>query len=257
MIITPDAKGTTHPQTMTSSALNGEDLTFPQTVAVEAASTTPSTEDTAAPKAVPANGGGNGLRPPVAQTEAAEEPEFDIGKYAYRAPGGGVVKREQLVIPEGRPKDTFFRIDPRPEMQMPVSIFEYAPAGQLSKDTYLLTPDVADYLGHRAKHAIIRVCMCRPAVMRLWAVKVPEVERGQPNGYVTSAWEALHVLEKLWACLVMNESRTGYDVLLAETQWPEPMWRDGSIASLIAKAYRGRFVDNLDHELIQKLRGRI
>jgi hypothetical protein len=197
-----------------------------------------------------AGGKGNGAEPPSGS-------DFDISKYAYRAPGRGSVKREQLVIPEGRPKDTFFRVDPRPEMQMPVSIFEYQPEGQLNKDTFILTPDVAEYLGYRAKHAVIRVCMCRPAVLRLWAVKVPQTDRGTPNGYVTSAWEALAVLERQWACLVSNESRSGYDVLLAETQWPDPQWRDDPLGGLIAKAYRGRFVDDLNHEIIQKLRGRI
>jgi hypothetical protein len=203
--------------------------------------------------------GGSGKKPPSAKnghdTDGGED--FDLGKYAYRAPGGGFVKREQLTIPEGRPKDSYFRIDPRPTMQYPVSILEYAPEGQLSKDVYILTPEVADQLGSRAKHAVIRVCICRPAILRLWAVKVPQTDRGTPNGYLQTAWDAIATLERQWGCLVVNESRTGYDLLLAETQWPDPEWRDENLGDLIHKAYRGRFVDSMDHEVVQKLRGRI
>ena len=189
--------------------------------------------------------------------EQSSETEFDLNKYAYRAPGGGSVRREQLTIPEGRPKDCFFRVDPRPEMQLKVSIFEYQADGRLGRDTYILTPDVAEHLGHRARPAVIRVCIRRPSILQLWAVKEPKAERGTPNGYTISAWEALPTLEKHWASLVQNESSTGYDVVLAENQWADPEWRDESLAKLVLKAFRGRFVDDLDHELIQKLQGRI
>jgi hypothetical protein len=37
--------------------------------------------------------------------QQSSETEFDLNKYAYRAPGRGSVRREQLTIPEGRPKD--------------------------------------------------------------------------------------------------------------------------------------------------------
>jgi hypothetical protein len=190
------------------------------------------------------------------ETSAASE-QFDLNKYTYRAPRGGVVKREQLVIPEGRPKDTYFRVDPREEMQWSTALLEYKPEGALHPDTYILAPDVAGELGPRSKPVVIRVCICRPDILKLWAVKVPQTVRGKPNGYTQSAWDALRILEKEWACLVTNESSTGYDVILAETQWPDPQWRNTSMGELVFKCYRGRFIDSMDHEVIQKIKGRI
>jgi len=205
-----------------------------------------------------ASGGqGNGIEPPDTVTPEAEEPEFDLGKYAYRAPGGGVVKREQLVIPQGRPRDSYFRVDPRPEMQWATSILEYKPEGSLSPDTYILTSDVAEYLGSRAKPVVIRVCICRPDILKLWAVKIPQTERGRPNSYVQSAWDALAILEKQWACLVQNESHTGFDVIPAEAQWSDPKWRDPPIGPYILKCFKGQFVDSLEHEIIQRIQGRL
>jgi hypothetical protein len=139
---------------------------------------------------------------------------------------------------------------------LPVSILEYKPEGRISPDIYLLTPGVAEQLGRRPKHAVIRVCICRPSVLRLWAVKVPQTDRGMPNSFSQSTWDAVAILEKQWGRLDMNESGTGYDVILPEPQWPEPDWRDESLGSLIRKAFKGRFVDDMDHDIIKKLRGR-
>jgi hypothetical protein len=209
------------------------------------------------PEPVPAsklNGAGQ-VPPQLLAEEGGGEPAFDLSRYAYTPIGGGGVKREQLTIPEGRPKDVFFRVDPRPEMQMPVAIFEHKPAGRLSPDIYILTPDVAEQLGRRAKYAVIRVCICRPNVLQLWAVKVPQAERGRPNPFTETAWEACALLERQWGRLDMNESTTGYDVIPAETQWPDPEWRNDPLASLVAKAFKGRFVDSMDHDVIKMLRG--
>jgi hypothetical protein len=185
----------------------------------------------------------------------AGESEFDLSRYAYTPTGGGVVRREQLTIPEGRPRDVFFRIDPRPEMQMPVAIFEHKPEGRLSPDIYILVPDVAEQLGRRAKHALVRVCICRPSVLRLWAVKVPSAERGRPNTFTQTAWDACAILERQWGRIDLNESGTGYDVILAETAWADPEWRDEELGGLIAKAFKGRFVNSMEHEIIKELRG--
>jgi hypothetical protein len=200
---------------------------------------------------------GNVLRlPNGADTPpAASDDGFDLTKYAYKPIGGAAIKREQLTIPEGRPKDTYFRIDPRPHMQLAVSILEYKPEGRLSPDIYILTPDVAELLGRRPKHAVIRVCVCRPNILRLWAVKVPQTDRGMPNSFTQSTWEAVETLEKQWGRLDMNESGTGYDVILPENQWAEPEWRDDSLGSLIQKAFKGRFVDDMEHDIIKTLRG--
>jgi hypothetical protein len=54
---------------------------------------------------------GNGAAPAIGENAAPGEAGFDLAKYAYKPPSSGPVKREQLTIPEGRPKDTFFRID--------------------------------------------------------------------------------------------------------------------------------------------------
>jgi hypothetical protein len=202
------------------------------------------------------NGADTSVIPLVpSDSPSASDAEFDLSRYAYTPTGGAGVRREQLTIPQGRPRDTFFRIDPRPEMMMSVAIYEHRAEGRLSPDTYILDPAVADQLGRRAKPALIRVCYCRPSILRLGAVKVPLAERGRPNTFTETAWEACAVLERQWGRIDMNESGTGYDVILSETPWPDPEWRDDSLASLVAKAFKGAFVDSMEHDIIKALRG--
>jgi hypothetical protein len=85
-------------------------------------------------------------------------------------------------------------------------------------------------------------------------VKVPETDR-TPNTFTQTSWDAIPILERQWGRLDMNESGSGYDVILPEAQWPDPEWRDESLGALILKAFKGRFVDDMNHGIIKILRG--
>lgn len=97
--------------------------------------------------------------------------------------------------------------------------------------------------------------MCRPSVTQLWAVKVPLSDR-RPNGYLQSVWDAIPILEREWAKLEVNESETGYDIVYPESHWPDPEWRDDPLDELIQKAFRGKFIADMDHEIIKEIQGR-
>jgi len=90
----------------------------------------------------------------------------------------------------------------------------------------------------------------------VWAVKIPNTTRGRPNGYTQTAWEAATAAESKWVRLEANESRTGYDVIEAETQWPDPEWPSETLDELVERAFNDRLITNLDHEVLLKLRGR-
>jgi hypothetical protein len=195
------------------------------------------------------NAVGNGLSPPAA-------PEFDLSKYAYQPPVGGATRRTQLTIPTGRPRDSFFWLDPRPAMQQIVALFKYRPEGELTATEFILAPPVAEHLGTRAIAAVIRVLIVRPAIIRLWAIALPDGDR-RPNGYTDSIWDAIPALESGWGRLDVNESRTGYDLIQPLVQWPEPEWRDDSLAQLIERGYRGKIIDDLDHPVMKAYFGTV
>jgi hypothetical protein len=219
------------------------------------------------PEAAVAGGGhrGNGNNPEPPLEEAArpddaepEKPKFKLSDYRYKSGITGTGLRRRLIIPEGKPgPDTYFRVDPRPEMQQEICLLEYKPIQDSPPHTYLVLEHLADTIGRRVKPALIRVCICRPNIVRIWAVKSPEVEIGQrPNGYTQSAWDASIRAEKLWLRMESNNSRTGYDVIDAETQWPDPIWPSETLDELVESAFRGRLITSLEHEVLAHIRGK-
>jgi hypothetical protein len=195
------------------------------------------------------NAVGNGSAPPTA-------PEFDLSRYAYQPPAGGATRRTQLTIPTGRPRDSFFWIDPRPEMQQTVALFRYRPEGELRPDEFILAPPIADQLGTRAIAAVIRVLIVRPAILRLWAIALPDEGRRLDN-WTESVWEAIPALESGWGRLDVNESRSGYDLIQPLAQWPAPEFRSEPLAGLIGRAYKGKFIDDLDHPVMKAYFGTV
>src|SRR5262249_14084142 len=113
--------------------------------------------------------GGNGRDP------ASETRPFSLADYAYRGTVTGAAVRQRLKIPEGKPgADVFFRTDPRPEMRLDVAILEYRPVQDTSPEVYIVHDHLTGSVP-RLRPATIRVCICRPSVIRVWAVKIPGV----------------------------------------------------------------------------------
>jgi len=212
----------------------------------------------------PGNSQGNGAVPPGPPNpgaEAGDGPEkrkFSLDDYEYKATAAGGAFRQRLTVPEGKPgSDVFWRIDPRPEMKKVVSILEYKPIQDAAAIVYLVRSDLAELIGKRVKPAVLRVCVCRPAIVRLWAVKIPDADLGRaPNGYTSTTWEAVERAEKVWLRMEQNDAKTGYDIYPAEVQWPDPPWPAESLSELAEKAYGARYVDSLAHEVLDQLKGR-
>jgi hypothetical protein len=193
--------------------------------------------------------------------------EFNLEDYRYSATvqAGTGTTRVQLTIPTGQPKrSTFFRTDPRPEMQFPIGIYELEQEGKIGKDTFLIGTAVEDHplLLGKIKPAVIRVILCRPSILKLWAVRCPVeqtggLELGGRDSWIKSRWDGVRQAEKVWLRLDINESGSGYDALVAETQWPDPEWPDEPLAALVQKAWPGKFTNRPDHALFQYLAGKV
>jgi hypothetical protein len=85
----------------------------------------------------------------------------------------------------------------------------------------------------------------------LWPVSVG----GGQNIWVDSAHQIAAEARKYWVQLVSNKEMGGYTANVPEKNWPDPEWPEFTLADVLEKAFRGRYIDKEDHEVIQKLRG--
>jgi hypothetical protein len=59
-----------------------------------------------------------------------------------------------------------------------------------------------------------------------------------------------------WVRSVSNKAVSGYDILVAEGNLPEPDWPDLKFEELFDIAFRQRFIDSQEHPVIMQLLGR-
>ena len=58
-----------------------------------------------------------------------------------------------------------------------------------------------------------------------------------------------------WVRVVPNMGLGGYELYVATTGLPEPEWPDLKFSELLRIAFHDRFIQSLDHPVVQSLRG--
>lgn len=161
-------------------------------------------------------------------------------------------KRLLTTVPVGKPsKQEFFRVHTDPDFSLsPAAIVELKD----DREIYLLTPEVAEQLPGEFTIAKIVTVMTRQSVVRLWPIKLPTTD-GRQSEWHRSAAEAAELAASKWIRLSANMSIGAYDIYEAIGELPEPNWPSVKFTELLAIAFRGHIVRDLDHPLIRRLRG--
>ena len=153
-------------------------------------------------------------------------------------------------------KDEFFRTHPTACFG-PCAIFEVKSG--LDRESYLITPSVWTHLkdevlkGH-AKKVVLRVTIARSGLLFLNPITAPD-PLAKANDYNDSAREAAIEATKAWLRMQANPDMGRYQVWIAEGNISEPKWPDFDIGDLVKKAFKGKVIADVDHELIATLRG--
>ena len=168
---------------------------------------------------------------------------------------GTAVKRVWTTIPVGKPgKQDFFRVHPGEEFQLrPAAIIELKD----EREIYLVPPALAAELSGEVITVELFTVINRQNVIRLWPVRLQSSD-GRSNAWHTSAADAAHRAMNGWVRISANMNLGAYEVYEATAKIPEPGWpEDLNFNSMLKIAFSSRFVDRVDHPLIQKLRGMI
>ena len=85
-------------------------------------------------------------------------------------------------------------------------------------------------------------------------VRLPR-EDGRLDEWNRSALEAADMARERWVRVAANMSLGAYEVYEAAGSIPDPDWPDVTFRALLEIAFKGRFIQNLDHPVIHRLRG--
>jgi hypothetical protein len=141
----------------------------------------------------------------------------------------------------------FFRCHPDNDFHREFNLLHF----EEDRETYLVVPSLSILLERHVKQKRLYFCMTKGGSLCLWPVST---NTGQ-NIWIDSAHQIAKEAQRSWVQLVSNKDLGGYVAAVPETQWPDPQWPDLELSDILEKSFRGRFIDNPEHEVVLKLQG--
>ena len=163
------------------------------------------------------------------------------------------VKKMLLTVPVRKPpKEAWVRVHPDPSYRVETAVIEF----KEEQETYLVDPGLWPELATEATFGprAFFTAMTRQKVLFLWPVRLPGPD-GRDNEWNRSALEAAMMASKKWVRVVANMALGAYEVFEATGDIPEPEWPEQSFGELLRIAFKDRFIQDLDHPVLKRLRG--
>src|SRR5439155_7115883 len=162
------------------------------------------------------------------------------------------VKKALLHVPVRRPDRCWWiRVHPDPAYRL-------EPAAVLDDDreTYLVTPEVYEYVTAEAVRKVIVTAVTTTGVVFLWPIRLPGTD-GRLDDWSRTAQEAAVLAMTKWVRLVSNLQLGAYEICEATTTPRQPEWPSESFNRLIQIAFKDRIITTLDHPVLRRRRGEI
>lgn len=183
-----------------------------------------------------------------------DEIDFD----ALRLPPSGqlTAKRDLSIIPVRRPKKTeWFRVRTGADWRIDLPLYEDA------DDTYVVGPEYQGFLNDQGliKRARIYTLLVHGSgVLFLSPIGLPGAD-GKLNSFNRSREEAYLKAETAWVRISANKDLGGYELYIPESPMPEPEWPvpPNTLKEMLGIAFKGRFINEPDHPILNRLRGRL
>jgi hypothetical protein len=160
------------------------------------------------------------------------------------------VKKVLTLIPKRKPnKHEFFRAHKEFEFASPLLEI------QEPKDLWLVVPELWDELASELKAKILVPCINRNGDIFIWPLNEPDSNR--PNSWTESAVAIIPFAKEKWLKVLSNQSTGTYEQYISQGYRDEPEWPEMDLEEMLELAFKDRIIDDINHIVIQKLRGLI
>ena len=127
-----------------------------------------------------------------------------------------------------------------------------------TREVYLVTPDLWPAMpGDVTPTALVLAVSRNSPVPFLWPLTLPSSD-GRPNRWHESAVESARLAEAQWLRSVADMGAGCYVPYVAAAKLPEPEWpEDLQMRDYLRLSFQGRFIRDICHPCLQRLRGEI
>lgn len=163
------------------------------------------------------------------------------------------VKKVLTTVPVRKPtRQEFVRVHPDEAWQLQTAVLVL----KEEREHYLVAPELWSEIPGEITPVLLLTGVNRQGVFFLWPIRLPG-EDGRIDGWNQSAMEAAQLAKMGWVRVAANMSLGGYEVFRATGDLPEPQWPDISFQELVNIAFKGRFIDSMEHPVIKRLMGKM
>ena len=161
------------------------------------------------------------------------------------------VKKALLTVPVRKPgRQDFVRTHPDSSFRLETAVIEL----KEDRETYLIDPELWYELPGEIIPKVLFTTINRQGVLSLWPVRLPR-EDGRHDEWNRSALEATDLAQSKWLRVAANMSLGAYEVYEAVSKLPEPEWPSVTFTEILKIAFRERFITDLNHPVVRRLRG--
>lgn len=179
--------------------------------------------------------------------------EFDQYRFSQDFEGMVGVKKEIMVVPVRKPdRQTWFQINPDPNWRMPVALIEV----KEDRENFLVSPKLYPELGGECLPKFLITCQTKAGTTFIWPIRMPGAD-GRLDQWNRSALRIVNEYAGQWIRVASNMGLGGYEVYIAEAEFPPPVWPTEGFHSLLKKAFAGKIIETVDHPVIRMLRGQV
>jgi hypothetical protein len=165
------------------------------------------------------------------------------------------VRKVLLTLPVRKPdKSWFVRVHPDETYRIQTRVIEL----KEDRETYLversLWPELATEATFRTK--LLATAISRQGVLFLWEVNLPRPD-GRVDEWNRTALDATNRATKRWVRVIANLALGAYDVFEATGPLPDPEWPATPFPELLKVAFKDRYIADLSHPVLRRLRGEV
>ena len=161
------------------------------------------------------------------------------------------VRKLLTTVPVRKPhRQEFVRVHPDESYRLPTPVLEL----KEDNESYLVDRTLWQELPGEIVPKTLFVAINRQGVVFIWPVRMPG-EDGRIDSWNQSAAHAAELATSRWIRLASNRSLGAYEISEATGDLPEPTWPEHDLPALLRIAFKGRYIDSLDHPVVARLRG--
>jgi hypothetical protein len=202
------------------------------------------------PQPVPVNGSAANS----SAANAAYSPALDAEKYRIDQDFAAHMQARKTTVAVSVQKPDrqhWIYIHPDRSWRMAVGVLE----DKANRRTYVVEPRIVPEVTEDLVPKLLVAYVTRQGTPYLWPIRMPD-EDGRLDSYSESALVIIEQYAAQWIRVLSNQSDRRYDVLeTPKIDLPQPKWPEGGFSWMFDTAFKNRVIQDLNHPLLQTLRG--